>query len=236
MDNKLFNIFFLDFSKEAHVKKSKAIVLILYYFTAILISIWLRSKLGFKFTMEFSTEYFISLFSELNIIIPFFLFLIVLSISRLTVFFIGFFTILFLHVKRYYSYKKIVRKERNDFIKMASDKVIEIKDVGILKGEKFDKHVRKMISYRKTIKGQKNTSQLIYELSLFIFFIYVQIVRTLFENLFFLPFAILLGILSIIFLISAGYITYIKSRLKNDEEILFDCKLLDKNYYKKNIN
>ena len=227
--DKLFG-FFLDFSSEASDKKTKVLVIVAYYFTSIIISIWLGYKLGFKFIgFEFTVEYFVSLFSDLSIVVPLFLFIMVTSISTVIIYFLAIMSYIFIKILWYFSYKKATRK--NNLLILRWKEVVDYKDEKIVKGKKFDEYIAKMISGKSDIeKIEKIFSRKLPVLIFSIWFIYVQIIRVQFENLYFLWFCIFLSLIMIFVLLFLGLILYLKLRTSLDEKYLISFELLDKKY------
>lgn len=221
--------YFLDFSSEESDKKTKVLVNILFYFNIVIISIWYSKKLNFKFiSFDFTTKFVTDLFADLTIIIPLFLFLIISSISWIAVHLgaiIFFYTLRFL---RYISYKKNTR--RNNLLILKWKKVVDYKDKNIVKGEKFNEYVLNMISYKNILPEFKGYPKKIPVVVLTLWFIYFQIVRVQFENLFFLWFFILLSMFLICCLFLMGYLKYISFKLSLDEKYLKSFGLLDKDY------
>jgi hypothetical protein len=143
--DKLFK-FFLDFSSETGDKKTKVLVNAIYYFCIIIIiSIWLGYKLGFEFSgFNFTVKYFVELFADLSITIPLFLFIMVHSISVIIVHLLATLFYNIIKVLRYFSYKKATRK--NNLLILQWKGVVEYKGKKIIKGNKFDEYISKMIS------------------------------------------------------------------------------------------
>jgi hypothetical protein len=226
---KLFG-FFLDFSSEASDKKTKVLVNVVYYFCSIIISIWLGGKLGFEFSgFNFTVECLLELFADLSIIIPLFLFIMVNSISVIIVHLLAIVFFNFLRVLRYFSYRKTIRK--NNLIILRSKDVIDYKDKKVIKGKKFDAYTLKMISDKSNLLKIKNYPKKLPVVIFLVWFIYVQIIRVQFENLYFLWFCILLSLVVTLILFLMGLLLFFTYKISLDEKFLISFELLDKDYF-----
>lgn len=223
--------YFLDFTGEESGKKTKILVNILFYFNIVIISIWFSKKLNYKFIgFDFTAKFVTELFADLTIIVPLFLFLIISSISWIVVYLGSIIFYYILRFLRYISYKKNTRK--NNLLILKWKKVVDNKDKKIVKGEKFNEYILNMISYKNILPEFKGYPKKIPVVILTLWFIYFQIVRVQFENLYFLWFFILLSIFLICSLFLMGYLKFISYKLSLDEKYLKSFGLLDNDYSK----
>ncbi len=226
--DKLFEIL-LDYSSEASDKKTRVLVTLTYYFTSIILSIWLGEKLGFKFiSIEFTVKCFVSLVSDLSIVVPLILFIMVNSITTIIVYFLVILFYIFFKILRYFSYKKATRK--SNLLVLICKEVVDYKDDKIVKGKKFDEYIAKMISDKRSSENFKKIPPKMPVVIFSIWFIYVQIIRLQFENLYFLWFCILLSFVVISMVLLMGSALYFTYRISLDEKYLISFELLDKNY------
>ncbi len=227
--DKLFGFFF-DLSSEASDKKTKVLVNVTYYFCSIIISIWLGYKLGFEFRgFSFTVEYFVGLFADLSIIIPLFLFIMVNSISVIIVHLLAIVFYNILKLLRYFSHKKATRK--NNILILQWKEVVDYKDKKVIKGKKFDEYISKMISDKSSFLKIEGFPKKLPVVIFSIWFIYVQIIRVQFENLYFLWFCILLSLVVVFILFLMGLLLFFTHRISLDEKYLKSFGLLDKDYF-----